>query len=138
MAEAGPATREHVDDTLGAYSATFHAPFFLIDGPSVSVSKEELYRWLNWRVFYGRPRDEYPDAEKDQDTRPSPSRPSCGAMAFSLPIKRRKSTSIPLRTTSHAVKVHINSPKEKPPISLRKCGLSQPLSYGTLLDKPDT
>ena len=68
MAEAGPATREHVDDTLGAYSATFHAPFFLIDGPSVSASKEELYRWLNWRVFYGRPRDEYPDAEKDQDT----------------------------------------------------------------------
>ena len=59
------ATKEHIDDWFGAYSATFHESFFILDGPSISVSDEEVYRWLNWCVFYGRPRDEYPDAEKD-------------------------------------------------------------------------
>ena len=65
MAEAGPATKENINDAMGAYIAMFHESFFILDGPSISVSKEELYRWLDWCVFYGRPRDEYPDAEKD-------------------------------------------------------------------------
>ena len=65
MEEAGSATKEHIDDCFGAYSATFHESFFILDGPSISISDEEVYRWLNWCVFYGRPRDEYPDAKKD-------------------------------------------------------------------------
>ena len=64
MEEAGPATKENINDAMGAYSAMFHESCFLIDGPSISVSNEELYRWLNWCVFYGRPRDEYPLAER--------------------------------------------------------------------------
>ena len=64
MEEAGPATKENINDAMGAYIAMFHESFFLIDGPSISVSNEELYRWLNWCVFYGRPRHEYPLAER--------------------------------------------------------------------------
>ncbi len=50
---------------MGAYVKMFKEPFFLIDGPSINVSDEELYRWLNWCIFYGKPRDEYPEANKD-------------------------------------------------------------------------
>ncbi|HCH21541.1 MAG TPA: hypothetical protein DEW10_01740, partial [Bifidobacterium sp.] len=65
MEEPGPMTREKLDESMGAYVKMFKEPFFLIDGPSINVSDEELYRWLNWCIFYGKPRDEYPEANKD-------------------------------------------------------------------------
>ena len=40
MEEAGPATKENINDAMGAYIAMFHESFFLIDGPSISVSNE--------------------------------------------------------------------------------------------------
>ncbi len=65
MEESGPMAREKLDESMGAYVKMFKEPFFLIDGPSINVSDEELYRWLNWCIFYGKPRDEYPEANKD-------------------------------------------------------------------------
>ena len=52
-------------DDLGTYSVMFHEPFFDIEGPCTTASEEEIYRWLQWCIFYGKPKEEYPDKPKD-------------------------------------------------------------------------
>lgn len=49
-----------VGDLLTWYSNRFQEAFFDEEGPESRVSDEELTRWLNWCLYYGKPRDEYP------------------------------------------------------------------------------
>ena len=53
------------DEALGTYCRMFHGPFFNIEDTSISVSDEELYRWVSWCIFYGRSKDEYPLANRE-------------------------------------------------------------------------
>lgn len=52
-------------DLLDDYASTFHAAFFIMGEDGPYVGKKELRRWLNWCLFYGRPREEYPLANTD-------------------------------------------------------------------------
>ena len=45
------------DEALGTYCRMFRGPFFNIENTSISVSDEELYRWVSWcHSRTGRPR----------------------------------------------------------------------------------
>ncbi|NMM99735.1 hypothetical protein G1C96_0313 [Bifidobacterium sp. DSM 109958] len=52
-------------DLLSDYAHTFHAAFFVMGEDGPYVTDKELRDWLNWCVFYGKPRNEYPLANKD-------------------------------------------------------------------------
>ncbi|PJM75032.1 hypothetical protein [Bifidobacterium simiarum] len=52
-------------DLLEEYANVFHAAFFIMGEDGPYVSDKELRDWLNWCVFYGKPRDEYPLTNQD-------------------------------------------------------------------------
>lgn len=62
LAEDHDATtlKKDTADALGVYCVMFHKPFFNTEDNSISISAEELYRWVSWCIYYGRSKDEYP------------------------------------------------------------------------------
>ncbi|RSX52417.1 hypothetical protein [Bifidobacterium callimiconis] len=52
-------------DLLTSYAHVFHEAFFNMGEDGPYVGEKKLRDWLNWCIFYGRPRDEYPFAAKD-------------------------------------------------------------------------
>lgn len=50
---------------LDAYADMFHRAFFRRGVSESKMSDEQLERWLNWCLYYGRPREDYPLAGKD-------------------------------------------------------------------------
>lgn len=46
------------------YANRFKTSFFKVGEQGPFVTEKELERWLNWCLYYGRPRDEYPLANK--------------------------------------------------------------------------
>ncbi|KAA8831459.1 hypothetical protein EMO89_01620 [Bifidobacterium tissieri] len=56
---------DRVEEALVAYAHMFGRPFFNIEEQGPYVSDDELKRWVDWCLYYGKPRDEYPLANKD-------------------------------------------------------------------------
>ena len=51
-------------DRLTDYANLFHGAFFHVAEQGPFATERELKHWLDWCLFYGRPRDEYPLAEE--------------------------------------------------------------------------
>lgn len=65
MAEEAKSSGESMDDSFSCYCRMFHKPFYDIENANVNISEEELRRWINWCIFYGKPREKYPPAMQD-------------------------------------------------------------------------
>ena len=53
-----------IGDLLTWYANRFKTAFFHV-GETLLITDKELERWLNWCLYYGKPRDEYPFANQD-------------------------------------------------------------------------
>ncbi|MBT1181179.1 hypothetical protein JS531_04165 [Bifidobacterium sp. CP2] len=54
-----------VETSLDSYADMFGKPFFQIGAQGPYVNDDELKRWVDWCLFYGKSRDEYPLANRD-------------------------------------------------------------------------
>lgn len=54
-------------EALTVYCGVFHDSFLNIEDTSISIcDDEELYRRVSWCIFYGRPKKEYPLANRNK------------------------------------------------------------------------
>lgn len=52
--------RQALGSSMTSYALMFHEPFFNIEDASINVTDSELFRWVNWCIFYGKPKNQYP------------------------------------------------------------------------------
>lgn len=56
--------KDEIDSSMRSYHTLFGEAFFCIGKPMPTYENDEaLNRWVNWCIFYGRPKDEYPGAK---------------------------------------------------------------------------
>lgn len=64
-------------EALTVYCGMFHGPFFNIEDTSISIRNDkELYRWVSWRFFYGRPKKDTHSPIEINDDRPYNQKPA--------------------------------------------------------------
>ncbi len=70
----GPMQRK-LNSLAQCFHAMFHRPSYFLNEHDQIINEydpiipdEDLYRWLGWCIYYGRPKEEYPDAQRLRDT----------------------------------------------------------------------
>ncbi|KAA8830182.1 hypothetical protein [Bifidobacterium tissieri] len=77
-------------DRLTDYANLFHGAFFHVAEQGPFATERELKHWLDWCLFYGRPRDEYPLAEEFREPQTS----TCGESLLGV-VRRVSCRSVP-------------------------------------------